>query len=253
MKKRLLSAAFSAIIALQFAAPNFAQGSPLPPSFASEWKRDELKKLESGKIVIRNIKKCKNISLKKGINPYADKTIDHAQNMNANYLAEIIYKMPKASNKSVIEQAVKVFEDINLYKEIIYTDEKKGSSRNLFPLVEERFRNDKEGWIKIGSHLRMDMLSAYDSELEIEWGAPGFFFKQQNVTPLMWKSFKAVKEGNMIAGICCFEWDGDYYVYALGGVRAPRIPFVIAEIERQFIGRIEDFTVFYINKFEIHQ
>lgn len=253
MIKRLLSAAFSAIIALQFAAPIFAQGSPLPPSFASEWKQKEIKNLQDGKIVIRNIRKVKNASLNEGINVYADKVLKIAKDINANYLAEIIYKMPKSSNQSIISQAVKIFEDINLYKEIIYTDEKKESSKNLFPLVEQTYRNDAQGYIQIGSHLKMDMLSDYNSELEIEWGNDGFYFHQKNVTPLMWKSLKAVKAGNMIAGICCFEWNDEYYVYALGGIRAPRIPFVIAEIERQFIGRIEDFTVFYIKKFNIKQ
>ena len=212
-----------------------------------------MQKLQDGQIVIRNIKRCKGISIKSGLNAYADKVVDLAQDINANYLAEIVCKMPKASNPDIIGQAVKIFGDINLYKEIIYSDEKKGSSKNLFPLVEPRFKNDGPGSIQIGSHLRMDMLSAYDSELEIQWGENGFYFQQKNVTPLLWKSFKAVKEGNMIAGICCFEWKGDYYVYALGGIRAPRIPFVIAEIERQFIGRIEDFTVFYIKRFDIKQ
>lgn len=253
MKKRLSRAVIFALLSLALAAPMFSQSFSLPPSFASEWKKKEIKELQEGKIVIRNIRKAKHTSLNEGINVYADKVLKIAKDINANYLAEIIYKMPKSSNKNIIDQAVKIFEDINLYKEIIYSDEKKGSSRNLFPLVEQRFRNDAPGYIQIGSHLKMDMLSAYDSELEIEWGKDGFFFHQLNVTPLMWKSFKAVKEGNMIAGICCFEWNNDYYVYALGGIRAPRIPFVIAEIERQFIGRIEDFTVFYIKRFDIKQ
>ena len=248
MKKSLFVAALLALALFQ----NIS-AQTLPPSFTNEWKKSEIQALQNGKIVIRNIKKAKNTTLDQGLNIYADKVLKIARDINANYLAEIIYKMPKSSNQTVIDQAVKIFEDINLYKQIIYSDEKKGSSKNLFPLVEQRFRNDRPGYIQVGSHLKMDMLSAYDSELEIEWGKEGFFFHQLNVTPLMWKSFKAVKEGNMIAGICCFEWGGDYYVYALGGIRAPRIPFVIAEIERQFIGRIEDFTVFYIQKFDIKQ
>ncbi len=246
MKKNFL---FAALILFALLAASYAQ--KLPPCFASAWGDTEKVGLQQGKIVIRNIQRCKNISMQRGFNPCADKVIDVAEQINANYLAEIIYKMPKAGNEDIIEQAVKIFEDINLYKEIIYSDEKKGFNRNLFPLVEQLYRNDRPGYIQIGSHLKMDMLSAYDSELEIEWGADGFFFHQKNTTPLMWRSFKAVKEENMVAGICCFEWNGDWYVYALGGLRAPRIPFVIAEIERQFIGRIEDFTVFYIRRFRI--
>ena len=223
----------------------------LPPAFSTNLEPEALAGLEQGKIVIRNIQRCKNVAIREGFNTYVDKVLKTADDINANYLAEIIYRMPKAGNEDIISQAIKIFEDINLYKEIIYSDEKKGNQRNLFPLVEERFRNNKPGWIQVGSHLKMDMLSPYDSELQIEWGDAGFFFKQKNVTALTWRSIKAIKEENMIAGICCFEWGDSYYVYALGGLRAPRIPFIMTEVERQFIGRIEDFTVFYINRFKI--
>ena len=248
MKKQLFLAALFAL-----ALPIILSAQSQAPSFSIGWGDKELSGLEQGKILIRNIQRCKNISVKSGVNPCLDKVIKTAADANANYLAEIIYRMPKSGNEGVIDQAVKIFEDINLYKQIIYSDEKKGFQRNLFPLVEQRFRNDAPGQIQIGSRLKMDMLSEYDSELQIEWGPDGFFFQQKNVSPLMWRSFKAVKEENMIAGICCFEWDGYYYVYALGGLRAPRVPIIINEIERQFIGRIEDFTVFYIRKFNIKQ
>ncbi|MBQ7620131.1 MAG: hypothetical protein IJS51_08395 [Treponema sp.] len=89
MKKHTLVAAFFVMATLTRA---FAQ---LPPSFSSEWGDVEKNGLQEGKIIIRNIQRCKNISIQKGLNPCVDKVIDVAEKIDANYLAEIIYKMPK--------------------------------------------------------------------------------------------------------------------------------------------------------------
>lgn len=219
--------------------------------FDSTWSAKETASLGRGEIVIRNISRMKRRSIKNGISPFVDEMIRDFEEVNPNYLAEIIYKMPSEKNDSVIEQAMDIFSDISLYNEIIYTDEKKGKSTSLFPLVELKEREDSPGEIRIASHLRMDMLSEYDSELVIKNSDDEFFFEQRNTTSLKWHSITAVGAQKMVAGICCFKYGDSYYVYALGGIRAPRIPLVIGEIDRQFLGRIEDFTVFYIDRFDI--
>lgn len=245
--KRIL---FSALVA--FLASNiFAQQIAFP--FNSSWSEKEIEDLENGKIVIRNIKKSKKISILLGTNKYSDEMLDNFEQLDPSYLAEIIYKMPKRGNESIIKQAVEIFSDIGLYKEIIYSDEKKGKERSLFPKAEIKERTDSNGEIRIATSLRMDMLSGYDSELLIKSDDDGFYFEQHNTEPLKWHSFTAVKSGKMVASICCFEHGENYYVYALGGIKAPRIPLVLYEIDRQFIGRIEDFTVFYIERFKINR
>lgn len=245
MKKNLF------FLLVAFLASNiFAQQIELP--FNSSWSEKEIENLENGEIVIRNIKKSKRISILPGTNKYSDEMLENFEQLDPSYLAEIIYKMPKRGNESIINQAVQIFSDTDLYKEIIYSDEKKGKERPLFPKAEIKERNDSDGEIRIATNLRMDMLSSYDSELIIK-SDDGFFFEQHNTTPLKWRSFTAVKSGKMVASICCFEHGENYYVYALGGIKAPRIPLVLYEIERQFIGRIEDFTVFYINRFKINR
>jgi len=229
----------------------FSQEMSYEGIFDSTWSAEEIESLERGEIVIRNIGKMKRRSIKNGLSPFVDEMIGDFEEVNPNYLAEIIYKMPAEKNESVIEQAVDIFSDISLYKEIIYTDEKKDKSTPLFPLTELVEREDSNGEIRIASHLRMDMLSDYGSELVIKSAADDFFFEQRNTTPLKWHSITAVGAQKMVAGICCFKYGESYYVYALGGIRAPRIPLVMREIDRQFLGRIEDFTVFYISRFEI--
>lgn len=219
--------------------------------FDSTWSAEEIESLARGEIVIRNIAKMKRRSIKKGVSPFVDEMIGDFEEVNPNYLAEIVYKLPAEKNESVIEQAVDIFSDIALYREIIYTDEKKGDESPLFPLTELKEREDSPGKIRIASHLQMDMLSDYDSELVIKSAPDDFFFEQRNTTALKWHSITAVGAGKMLAGICCFKYGDSYYVYALGGIKAPRIPLVMREIDRQFLGRIEDFTVFYISRFEI--
>lgn len=244
MKKNLFS-----VILMFFALNFFAQQIEFP--FDSSWNKNEIRDLESGKIVIRNIKRSRGISILQGTNKHSDAMLKNFEMLDPSYLAEIIYKMPKHGNEGIFKQAVQIFSDINLYKEIIYSDEKKGKQRPLFPEAEVLQRTDSNGEIRIATNLRMDMLSSYDSELVIKNDADGFFFEQHNTQPLKWRSITAVKSEKMVASICCFEYGESYYVYALGGIKAPRIPFLIYEIDRQFIGRIEDFTVFYINRFNI--
>lgn len=246
MKKILLLAFCLALV--QFA---FSQEVADEGIFDSTWSAEETESLERGEIVIRNIAKLKKRSIKNGVSPFVDEMIRDFEEVNPNYLAEIIYKMPAEKNESVIEQAVNIFSDISLYNEIIYTDEKKDKSTPLFPLVEMKEREESPGHIRIASHLRMDMLSDYGSELFIKSADDDFLFEQQNTTALKWRSITAVAARKMVAGICCFKYKDSYYVYALGGIRAPRIPLVMSEIDRQFLGRIEDFTVFYIGRFEI--
>ena len=245
--KKILLLAFC-LASAQFA---FSQEMENEGVFDSTWSAEEVESLERGEIVIRNIARMKRRSIKNGISPFVDEMIRDFEEVNPNYLAEIIYKMPAEKNESVIEQAVDIFSDISLYSEIVYTDEKKDKSTLLFPLVELKEREDSPGEIRIASHLRMDMLSEYDSELVIKSADDDFFFEQRNTTALKWRSITAVGAQKMMAGICCFKYEDSYYVYALGGIRAPRIPLVMGEIDRQFLGRIEDFTVFYIDRFEI--
>ncbi len=245
--KKFLFSAFIAVLTSNI----FAQQIAFP--FNSSWSETEIENFENGKIVIRNIKKSKKISILRGTNKHSDEMLEKFEQLEPSYLAEIIYKMPKHGNESIIEQAVQIFSDINLYKEIIYSDEKKGKQRPLFPKAEIKERTDSNGEIRIATNLQMDMLSSYDSELVIKNDGDGFFFEQHNTEPLKWHSFTAVKSEKMVASICCFEYGENYYVYALGGIKAPRIPLVIHEIDRQFIGRIEDFTVFYIERFKINR
>ena len=214
---------------------------------------DDLRKLEAGEIVIRNIKDRKNMCMRKGIGDYSDEILTMFNKLNPGYLAEILYMFPEEGNsdESIISQADAIFSDWPLYKEVIYTDEDTGKSKPLFPEAELVKRTDGYRWKSIWTHVKMDFLAPYDTELIIKTTDDTFFFSQINQEAMKYKFVTAVKPKNMQAAICCFKFRGNWFVYALGGVKAPVIPFVRNKIDHQFIGRIEDFTVFYINRFDI--
>ncbi len=214
---------------------------------------DDLQKLEAGEIVIRNIKDRKNMCMTRGLCPYADEILDMFTTLNPGYLAEILYMFPVEGNSddSIIGQSDAIFSDWPLYKEVIYTDEDTGKSKHLFPEAELVRRTDRYRWKSIWTHVKMDFLAPYDTELIIKTTDDTFFFSQINQEAMKYKFVTAVKPRNMQAAICCFKYRDNWFVYALGGVKAPVIPFVRNKIDHQFIGRIEDFTVFYINRFDI--
>lgn len=214
---------------------------------------EELVQLEAGQIVIRNIQNKKNMCMRRGIGSYPDELLDMFTELDPGYLAEVIYMFPVEGNSdaSIIGQADAIFSDWPLYKEVIYTDEDTGKSKHLFPEAELVKRTDLYRWKSIWTHVKMDFLAPYDTELIIKTTDDTFFFSQINQEPMKFKFVTAVKPKNMQAAICCFKYRGNWFVYALGGVKAPKIPFVRAKIDHQFIGRIEDFTVFYIARFDI--
>lgn len=214
---------------------------------------EELSRLEAGEIVIRNIRDRKNMCMRRGISDYPDEILDMFTELNPGYLAEILYMFPEEGNsdESVISQSDAIFSDWPLYKEVIYTDEDTGKSKPLFPEAELVKRTDGYRWKSIWTHVKMDFLAPYDTELIIKTTDDTFFFSQINQEAMKYKFVTAVKPKNMQAAICCFKFRGNWFVYALGGVKAPVIPFVRNKIDHQFIGRIEDFTVFYIKRFDI--
>ncbi|MBP5157832.1 MAG: hypothetical protein ILP18_08185 [Treponema sp.] len=213
----------------------------------------DLEKLTAGEIVIRNIRDRKNMCMPRGVCPYADEILGMFTELNPGYLAEILYMFPVEGNSdaSIIGQSDAIFSDWPLYKEVIYTDEDTGKSKHLFPEAELVKRTDRYRWKSIWTHVKMDFLAPYDTELIIKTTDDTFFFSQINQEAMKYKFVTAVRPKNMQAAICCFKYRGNWFVYALGGVKAPVIPFVRNKIDHQFIGRIEDFTVFYINRFDI--
>ncbi len=258
MKKVLLTAAcFSVLAAFSlFAKPSKMEvkQQKFPdeiPQFVESWKESELDSLNAGEIVIRNIKRTKKITLPEGMNPYSDKMIKIFEETNPCYLAEIIFKLPVEGNDSVMEQAVKIFSDASLYREIIYTDERENLVKPLFNEVDIHGQTKDDSRTISSATLKLDMLSDFDVELATEISGNGFFFELKNTTPIKWKFINAVKPEKMLAIITCFEYKGYYYVYSLGGIRAPQIPFLTSEINYQFITRINGFTLFYISKFDI--
>ena len=250
--------------AAAFAAVLLLAACILPPEAAARPARSaypfnglisdgDLERLWEGEIVIRNIKDRKNMCMTRGICDYADEILDMFSELNPGYLAEILYMFPEEgnSNASIIGQADRIFSDWPLYKEVIYTDEDTGKSKHLFPEAELVKRTDRYRWKSIWTHVKMDFLAPYDTELIIKTTDDTFFFSQINQEAMKYKFVTAIKPKNMQAAICCFKYRGCWFVYALGGVKAPKIPLVRNKIDHQFIGRIEDFTVFYINRFDI--
>lgn len=218
--------------------------------FSDGLAEDELCELEAGTIVVRNIRTINKATMLRGVDSFADSLLDMFTELKPTYLAEIMYMVPIAGNANVIEQAVQVFSDYTLYKQVIYKDGDDDEGRPLFPEADLIQRVDGDNLITIDTRVRMDMLSPYNTQLVIKYSDDTFFFSQINQEPMKLGFITAVKPTKMQAAICCFQYGENWFVYALGGVKAPRIPLVRKMIEHQFISRIEDFTTFYIGRFD---
>lgn len=221
------------------------------PSFTEKWSDEEISLLQNGSFVIRNIKRVKKISIQSGTNAAVDKMLSVFEETNPNYLAEIIYKLPVAGNEQIFDQAARIFSDPALYREIIYTDEREDLVQPLFNEVDIHEQSTSGNSTYSTATLKLDMLSDFDVELITQKDEDSFFFLMNNTTPIKWKSLNAVKPKKLLAVVTAFICDGSYYVYALSGVRAPKIPILWREIDYQFMTRINGFSLFFLNKFDI--
>ena len=213
---------------------------------------DDFATLERGQILIRNIQYTKNICILPGISPQTDEILDILQKLRPQYLAEIMYKIPYEGNEQLLEQVEQVFLDIPLYKKIrYYPDFYDGAECPLFSTADELERTTVQDRILIKALFAMDPFSVYHAELTVKRTENSFLFTQTNKDKIKYQFIKMVSPDKMKAAIAVVHTGNYWFVYAAGGVNAPRIPFLKRRLEAAFIGRIRDFSKFYINLLDL--
>ena len=221
--------------------------------FNDKLTQGEHQRLEKGQIVIRNISDIELACLDQGKSTQSDKLLNMTQDLNPNYLAEVIYTLPYQGNETFLDQIETILADISLYTEILYDPNEDGDGVPLFPKVQPTglFTNGNE--LHITSLLCMNPFDEYDSELVLERTDNSLLFYQLNLGKIQYKNIKLVSKQNMLAGISVFRYNDYWVVYAQGGVRALKLPFLRKKLEAAFINRIKDFASFYIKKVAIYR
>lgn len=216
--------------------------------FLSGLSADERATLDNQDILVRFINNTERICVPAGLSAPVDVVADAMREIRANYLAEAMWRVPVAGYEDLLPKVDAMFRNMDTFKEIPYYPEGSDTQVQLFTVAEIIDTKTLGHETFSTAHFRMDPFDTYGAELYQELTEDSFVFTHQSTDSLHYLGLPMIGKGKMRAAIAVVR-DGDYwFVYAAGGVRAPKPPLLRKALERAFNNRIKDFASFYIKK-----
>lgn len=215
--------------------------------FNSNISKSEINLLKSGKAVFRNTKNKSNICIK-NLNQQINELYQQLNDYKPNYLAEIIKIIPINSNKNLIQEINNILVDIPSYKGIPYYSEHNDLWVDLYSqakiISEEKNINSNH----IEAYFFMKPFNEIYSTIKINKTKNSLFYINKNKEPIKYKGITCINTNNMRSFITIFQIDEYWVLYGIGGVNAPKVPFVTKRIELSFINRIKTFCNYVFEK-----
>ena len=208
--------------------------------------------LESGKIVIRYINDISKSCLNKDASPSFEKVRAMMENLQPNYLCEVLYEVPYEGNENFVEQVKDIFNDSQHYLRIIYQPEE---SATPAPLFSQSILDDlipQEGGTLMKMRFQMDPFTLYHADMVLESDEESFCFTHTNLDTLTYLGIRVIKPNRMLAGLAITRFEDRWLVYASGGLNAWKPFFLKTVLENMFNNRMKDFSVFYINQVRVN-
>lgn len=217
--------------------------------FNSNLTSEELTHLESGEVLIKNIKFKNKMCLAEGQSEQADQLISQIKNLNPKYLAEVIQIRPIEGNEDLPEKLNTLLNSVSDYAGIPYWSEQAQEYFDLYSKAEIVKQEQTDNKNIIYADLLMQPFGTVNEYMELYYTDDCVLYLSKNLNKLSYyDSFDCVGKEKMNLCIYLFK-DGDNWIlYGIGGVNAPRIPFFTERIETSFINRIKTFCNFIFTK-----
>ena len=244
LKKLVITSILFSIISFQITAQENKN------IFNSKINQEEIEKLNSGEILIRNINYQKYMCLNSDYNEMTKKTTEIITNLSPKYLAEIIQIKPYKENENLSQDLYKLLKSVSDYAGIPYYSEKAEQWYDLYSSAEiiEEIKENNE--TKIKADFEMLPFGTVHENINILNDESSLLYSAYNTNTLRYyDQFDCVYSEKMNVCILLFR-DGDNWIlYGIGGVNAPRIPFFTKRIQTSFINRINTFCNYIFKQF----
>lgn len=211
---------------------------------------NEKQLLNSGELLIKNINYKKNMCLIINDNNLSSELYNTIDKLNPKYLAEVIQYKPYEGNEDLPQRLEDILNNVPDYAGIPYYSVRGDQWYDLYESAEikETYVEDNKKIIK--ADLVMAPFDVVNEEITILQSSEEILYTAKNTNLLRYlDKLDCVWPEKMKICIYLFR-DGDNWVlYGIGGVNAPRIPFLIDRIQTSFINRINTFCSFIFKKF----
>lgn len=218
--------------------------------FNSKLTEDDLTIINSGEVLIKNIKYRKNMSLNENINKLGIELYNKIESLNPKYLAEIIQIKPYEGNEDLPKKLEILLKDIPQYVGIPYYSVRAEEWYDLYSSAIITSEETIDNVTKISADIEMEPFGIIKEDIEIKKQEDCILYQAINKNKLSYyDKFDCVWPERLM--ICIYlHRDGDNWIlYGVGGVNAPRIPFFTERIETSFINRIKTFCDYIFKQF----
>lgn len=209
---------------------------------------EEQKRLDNGELIIRNIGKAKNISIN-GVNSALNKTIDSIEELNPNYLAEVIRMVPYAGNEELLEKLRPIILNVEDYVGIPYYSERHETYYDLYSSVEIKNFEDNGSTAKLNAIMEMSPFGGIDTDISLVTDAESLYYENTNLNNLKYHDgITVVKDKCMKSIVTVFRSGDSWVLYGIGGVKAPSIFFLRDRVETSFMNRIKTMCSYFFEQ-----
>ena len=209
---------------------------------------EEQKRLDNGELIIRNIGKAKNISIN-GVNSALNKTIDSIEELNPNYLAEVIRMVPYAGNEELLEKLRPIILNVEDYVGIPYYSERHETYYDLYSSVEIKNFEDNGSTAKLNAIMEMSPFGGIDTDIALITDTNSLYYENTNLNNLKYhEGITVVKNKCMKSIITVFRSGDSWVLYGIGGVKAPSIFFLRDRVETSFMNRIKTMCSYFFEQ-----
>lgn len=211
--------------------------------FNKNLRPEELDKLKTGELFIKNINIPKNMCISEGYSNLSDKLLKETKAYSPKYLAEVIQIKPIKGNENLDKKLDALLNNVSAYAGIPYYSVQAEAWYDLYSSAEiiETIKMD-DGGKKIKAVLKMEPFDTVYEDIDYYSDDADILYMATNTNKLRYlDKFDCIWPEKMKICILLLKDDENWILYGLGGANVPRLPFFTERIQRSLINRINTF------------
>jgi hypothetical protein len=203
--------------------------------------------LKSGKLLIKNIGRYKNVMLNP-VTPEAKNLLEQMKKLDPAYLAEITYIVPVEEADRCLSILYDNLLDVKTYPSIPYYSQSHNEWNVMYQFVKITASDYRTTGAAISVFGEITPFEPYNFDIALSRSGSSLEFRLVNTSEIKFKGVPCVSKGKSLTLVCAFPYGDKMIIYGVGGVNAPYVPILNEKIQTSFINRITTFCSYIFGK-----